>query len=473
MQPSSIFLQDGVVYLKSDFKEIMDKDTVQIFEQVVAEQFLPQVLPLVHLAKYTDIQCFVESQTLLHDGTSRKLFQRAKMVVKTEEVSIVLKITSNVDPPADNFDELVTLAMQQYSLLLQQLLSEETDYFEPAPTIAPTNSPVTAAPTVPIGDVSAVEEQPESSDTEALPIMVIVGAAVGGVLVALLGTFFYNQGRQTSSNQQPPGGCSINLSENGEEPVFPFGMISDTERGSVMISRSISDLSGSNFLCSPGPYPCLTFTEDQTVEEYPLHPTLSPSRRRPDHRPVSVLENDMSPGVSPRSESSRNRSNITASATSVEKDLEKHRILCTTADQYSGTYVERPLLSEASSLDRYDRVSEDGLQGLRLIASNTVEEAPHAYQTQDSKMTYSLSHDEDEDEIVQSKARTKKVKYYTEKDQTVSSSRPSRTKHVLNDLDEMEKEWTDQLDSKTTTTSLTPKQGNRERFKKPSRDLLY
>jgi hypothetical protein len=351
-QPSSLFSQQGfpdstngptsgpttstgAVKFQSRSTGLMDNETVAIFEDVVGQQYLPQVLPLIHAANYTQTKCKVISQSLLLNNSRRMLQgtssgkQTAKLMVTTDNVKILLRISSNVDPPASNFNELVASALQEYPQLLQQLLGNQTTYFRPVGTNANTttttntttiqsnhNSTMTHAP------VAAIEATSNSNNTSKMPVIIIVAAVVGGVVVALLAAFLLGKrdAYRPPTDAQLPDGCSILFSDT-QGDVYPFGHVAESGRGGLMIQTSFSSISGSNLplSSSPGPYPLLTPLNLQTGSDG--HQNLSPLsvgqiQAYDEVSPVASSRFEKSPIVSPLSVDSATSPKSAGAATS-------------------------------------------------------------------------------------------------------------------------------------------------------------
>jgi hypothetical protein len=185
---------EGSIILDTAAGTIMDKETVTIFEEVCSEKFLPQVLPLVYKAEYSTTRCQVTNQTLLDNGLNGRRIDKMEDPIKQpqphvtkRDIAILLNITSTISPPLETFDELITLTLYQYTPLLQQMLSEATHYFEPAP-----QTPMPTTVRVPTTLAAAIGQKTNSDNTEGWPIPLIAGAVVGGVLlVAVIGAAFY------------------------------------------------------------------------------------------------------------------------------------------------------------------------------------------------------------------------------------------------------------------------------------------
>ncbi|GKZ00229.1 hypothetical protein MPSEU_000975800 [Mayamaea pseudoterrestris] len=290
----------GVVNFVSSSNGIMDNETVAIFEDVIARQYLPQVLPLVYPASYTNTKCKVVSQTSLNSNAERKLQdtttskkQTAKLYVTTDDIKILLRISSNVNPPAENFDELVGTALQEYPNLLQQLLSNQTTYFETESSIDKSDRDDDSVPP----PVAAIEKTPTSSSGKnGMPVIIIISAVAGGVVVALLAAFYLGQrdAYRPPPERQIAGDCSIAFSET-QDDIYPFGRVAESGRGGIMIQTSFSSISGSNMplSLSPDPYPLVTPVNlPMGDDEFPVSTLASP---------VKSSRNGKSPVVSPRS----------------------------------------------------------------------------------------------------------------------------------------------------------------------------
>lgn len=174
--PSSIGAPDFVyvdtVTLESELKEPMDDSTTQVFESVCAEEFLPVYLPKIHQAEYSDIQCHVLSQRELH-VRHRTLQETGNVELQTGSVAILLRASSQVDRAPERFVEVVRAAFEIYSTEFQQLLSDQTDYFEPVWTGGSNTDPSAAV-------------APVSNDTsDKKQLVIIVGSVMGGLVLAI------------------------------------------------------------------------------------------------------------------------------------------------------------------------------------------------------------------------------------------------------------------------------------------------
>lgn len=565
------------VRLAATSQDMMDNETLAIFEEVLEQQFLPQVLPLVYPATYSEIRCIVISQTFLNGTSQRRLQedsrnqgQTARLAVTTDTVQILLRISSNVNPPAENFDDLVELALQEYPKLLQQLLSNQTEFFAPVP--ASSDSGNSTPP-----PVAAIERTPTAENSDDVPVMVIVGAVVGGCVLAILAALFISSRSDSSPQTQRrlDDGCSLVLSDN-EEDIYPFGRIGDGERGGMMIQTSFSDISGSNLpsQMSPGPYPLVSPTNVPTgedgVENHSNTQTSQPLNQATS--PVLSRRNGNSPVVSPKSQNSTSSRNsrfaLSPRSRNLPKVSQSHSDATSPKSVVSGdssvagnvkkqgkTYTTTTFSEETSQVltqhqrspktGRFDPIAEraseetswgrddktstdeegsDVLSGLALVGSVTVDD-PSIHQPprqlvpdpiiEDSQAPRSknifncLVGKKENDSLEEASASETLVRpvdslgsFLTVEEDTRQgvtqpkpipelSTAPSgpkiatlkplsiNTKHaahtglVLNDLGDMEKEWKGQLESTTTTTSTTPKRENREKFKKPPRNILY
>jgi len=234
-EDSSITVVDGDEYvtldtvtLSSSGTDVMDADAVSAFESVCANEFLPTYMQFVHPATYTDVQCHVISQSMLdpgaQDGGARRLeeagegAQRQNGVIemKTGSVAILMEATSNVNPPAEDFGRALATTIETYSTEFQQLLSEETEYFD-RPYVAAGDAEVAAA-------AAPIEN---SSDDAAFPTLVVVVAAVGGAVLAIALLSIAN-GRRRNHNGSATAGHAQQkatiVGDNGDSPMKILGI---------------------------------------------------------------------------------------------------------------------------------------------------------------------------------------------------------------------------------------------------------
>ena len=168
--------------MESTETTVMDDATVLTFEKVCQFDFLPYYLPQIYATDYADITC----QVLDQNGSRR----RDRRTQETEQQSVVMELsTADNDilvliqtkanlPEAISFDDVCRRTFTRYIHSFQTLLSRQTPYF---------------TGTRSRGGVSGINEDPTSSVDEAqnTTLMVILGSAVGGAVLAIGMAVFY------------------------------------------------------------------------------------------------------------------------------------------------------------------------------------------------------------------------------------------------------------------------------------------
>ena len=195
------------VTLQSTQNTIMDAETTAVFERICQFDFLAYFLPRMFPAVYSDISCKVISQTLLsnddNDGSRRDLQDTSVVQLSTGNTAILFRVRSKMQVQEGitlneetTFDVILERTFEKYGSSFQELLSQETAYFESTETEERGGDPATA------GDgIITVGE----STTSNLPTVIILGSALGGAIMAIgFATYFLRRSLNEKGPASPP-----------------------------------------------------------------------------------------------------------------------------------------------------------------------------------------------------------------------------------------------------------------------------
>lgn len=209
--PSEMFGREAVTDSVSlgGADTIMDDDTVEIFEEICKNDFLPTYLPVVYPAEYEDIDCKVLSQTL-GERRARMLRESADVELGGDKLSVLMRASADVElPPGVRFDNLVHSAFIEHGEEFEKSLQEASPFF------APSDDTDEGAP-------SSAQREPDSGKNKDVPI--IVGALVGGAVIgAILAFVLYNAHRRKKTRGTEPEAHQVSLLED----LSSFSVYSD------------------------------------------------------------------------------------------------------------------------------------------------------------------------------------------------------------------------------------------------------
>jgi hypothetical protein len=163
--------------------EVMDEESVDLFEEACATDFLAVVLPLVYDAEYGETTCEVISQSIVSaepKPPQRRLYHRRQLGTENQDGTMLTLITRvstmTVLPEGVVFTDIVNYAATNYSGQLEQVVVETVPFFSQS-----NGRDV-------VGDPAAnqIPEKEKSSEDNGLPILPLALAVVGGAILAVL-----------------------------------------------------------------------------------------------------------------------------------------------------------------------------------------------------------------------------------------------------------------------------------------------
>ena len=144
------------------------------FEFVCENDFLPEYLPKVYEAQYSEIACVVLNQGIIEYPTRRSLQDGGESnATITSTLGLNVQVSSRVAlPSTTEFKDIVSTTFRRYRDAFQEDLSTMTPFF-----LAPSS----------IGDYSRHSEVAEKKgDDSQLPISILIGAIGGGAALAMI-----------------------------------------------------------------------------------------------------------------------------------------------------------------------------------------------------------------------------------------------------------------------------------------------
>jgi hypothetical protein len=181
------------VALYTTGEALMSAEDVSLFERVCETEFLPHYLSLVYSANYTEIGCTVIGQSMVEEGRmltkpqqrqeqekEQHHLQNATVLLKSSTTNILLQVAGVVNStPKDDqsFEDIVGMTFSTYSEEFQALLGEQTSYFQAQPKNIPSDA--------------TEETRGTAINSDKIPIIYIVAAAVGGITILALGFGFF------------------------------------------------------------------------------------------------------------------------------------------------------------------------------------------------------------------------------------------------------------------------------------------
>jgi hypothetical protein len=124
------------IFIPSQYSNIMDKDTVEIFEDICSNEFLPLYLPQLQPAEYKNISCDVISQSLIENGERRRAQETNSttegMIQRNAMLDVVLSVSgySSLSPDTTDLQGALSQTFVTYDYIFQEKLSSSIPFFQ-------------------------------------------------------------------------------------------------------------------------------------------------------------------------------------------------------------------------------------------------------------------------------------------------------------------------------------------------------
>lgn len=158
-------------------QEVMNATTIQIFEATCSE-FLPTFLPAVYQNDYQFVECQLLSQSLVN--LNNRFFQpNAEGDANARTLAILVRVSARTNlPDSIKFNDLVGQVFGTFSRNLESQLAVASNYFIASSSLVPSNIEGGTQGRSAAGDGN-------DDDTDDVPLIPIVAAAVGGAVLAV------------------------------------------------------------------------------------------------------------------------------------------------------------------------------------------------------------------------------------------------------------------------------------------------
>lgn len=204
--------------------KFMDKDHIELFEDICANDFLREYLPWVQSADYKAITCSVISQkeTLLNRRSMQTDDHRAQITYRTNGIDILVLVSGIVDlPQGVSFQSVVVKTFVTFKNEFQGYLSSASSFF-------------VESGTTPVASEGVVESNNGQNILGATTVWYIVAAALiaGGFLALSISFFVLSRREDEASVRISPDAkddasshqLSIKVSDDDMLPPTPVGL---------------------------------------------------------------------------------------------------------------------------------------------------------------------------------------------------------------------------------------------------------